>query len=96
ASAEQALLHVWDRWCRDKACGQCPLGASSRVSGPTFRVGAEGRKSKAKRGRPSPDARSLAPDARSLAPDPRTLAPDPRPLAPDPRPLAPDPRPGLR
>lgn len=30
APGEQALLHVWDRWCHEKVCAVCPLGARSR------------------------------------------------------------------
>ena len=26
AAGEQALLHVWDRWCHHKVCAVCPLG----------------------------------------------------------------------
>jgi hypothetical protein len=26
AAGEQALMQVWERWCRDKVCALCPLG----------------------------------------------------------------------
>ncbi|HEX6510820.1 MAG TPA: hypothetical protein VF157_00855, partial [Chloroflexota bacterium] len=26
AAGDQALLHVWDRWCHQKVCALCPLG----------------------------------------------------------------------
>jgi hypothetical protein len=30
AAGEQALLHVWRRWCHEKVCALCPLGSRSR------------------------------------------------------------------
>jgi hypothetical protein len=34
AAGEQALLHVWDRWCHEKVCALCPLGTSYADGGP--------------------------------------------------------------
>src|SRR5579883_196631 len=34
AAGEQALLHIWHRWCHEKVCALCPLGSKSLSSPP--------------------------------------------------------------